>query len=74
MSEQPEIGQGDTVRVLAEGQFNGQEVKVLEYAPKTFKGKTRKWYLLDVTWDGEPRPSWFERDEIERIEAREEQP
>jgi hypothetical protein len=58
------IVQGDVVRVLAEGKFQGQVVEVLEVNQKTNYTE----YQLAVTWDGALRPSWFGENEIELVQ------
>jgi hypothetical protein len=63
------IQKGDTVIVTADGRYHGQEVQVQRVdSPKTSK---RVWYLLAVQWGGIPRPSWFEDQEVEKIEPQE---
>jgi hypothetical protein len=57
------INVGDTVRVLAFGQFKGQIVKVLARKEKKLKIE----YRLDTTWDGKPYPAWFDHEEVEKM-------
>jgi hypothetical protein len=63
---------GDTVRVIADGLFNGQEVKVLRHEQNSRRRrKTSSWYLLDTI---HPKlkisyPAWFEIHEIEKVEV-----
>jgi len=59
------IVQGDIVRVLAEGKFEGQVVEVLKVNLKTHYAE----YQLGVTWDGTLRPSWFSENEIELVQS-----
>lgn len=56
----------DRVRILAEGTFHGQEVKV----SKIDKTLSKTWYCCDVTLkDGTPRPSWFAASEVQIVES-----
>lgn len=63
---------GDTARVIAPGKFQGQEVKVIAIEENGFRHrKWSNWYLLD-TIDSKYKwsyPYWFERHEIEKVEA-----
>jgi len=60
------ISEGDTVRVLVNGQFHGQVVRVLTVRRR--KG-SKTVYRLDTKWEDMPYPAWFDRNEIERVEV-----
>ena len=59
------IVQGDIVRVLADGKFEGQVVEVLKVNLKTHYTE----YQLAVIRDGTLRPSWFSENEIELVQS-----
>jgi hypothetical protein len=65
MAAQEIIQVGQTVHVLVRSTFYGQRAKVL-IVERDRGGKI--WYRLAVTWEGTPRPSWFEASEVERVE------
>jgi hypothetical protein len=58
------IREGDIVRVIVEGKFRGQEVRVIQVSIRW--GKIS--YQLNTKWDSLAYPAWFSADEIELVE------
>ena len=59
---------GSTVRVISEGIFCGQEVRVLKVDPReSHKRRTKDWYLLDTKVADLSSPGWFTGEEIEEV-------
>ncbi len=66
-----DITKGELVRVIAEGEYKGQECQVVYVEHNTTRRRklSDTWYLLDTRqpqyqWS---MPAWFERHEIERV-------
>jgi hypothetical protein len=61
----------DTVRVISQGIFCGQEVKVLKVDPKeSHERRSKDWYLLDTKHEGLAYQGWFTGEELELVEAK----